>query len=251
MADATLPSSAAPPPGLLAGAALFLDFDGTLVELAPTPGAVHVDERLTRLLTTLSQRLDGRLAIVSGRPVETLRELLPPALLIVGSHGLEFGTPDGAIDLPLRPSAFAVIVEHMARLAAEHPGLVVEDKPLGAALHYRQLPEAEAACLELAAALAEEHDLHLQPGKMMIEVRAPGGDKGSAIERLMREPDMQGARPVFMGDDLTDEPGFEAAAKLGGAGILVGPVRPTQAQYRLESVAAAIAWLETCAARTA
>jgi trehalose 6-phosphate phosphatase len=251
MAEATPPSSATPPPGLLEGAALFLDFDGTLVELAATPGAVSVDAGLTRLLTALSHCLDGRLAIVSGRPVETLRELLPPALVMVGSHGLEFATADGAIDLPLRPAAFAGIVEHMARLAARHPGLIVEDKPLGAALHYRQSPEAEAACLELAAALAAEHDLHLQPGKMMVEVRTPGGDKGTAIERLMREPDMRGTRPVFMGDDLTDEPGFGTAARLGGAGVLVGPERATRAQYRVDGVPAAIAWLESFTARAA
>jgi trehalose 6-phosphate phosphatase len=136
----------------------------------------------------------------------------------------------------------------MERLASERAGLIVEDKPLGAALHYRQTPEAEAACVELASALAEEHGLHLQPGKMMVEVRTPGGDKGSAIERLMREPDLQGARPIFMGDDVTDEPGFAAAAGLGGAGILVGDERPTAALYRLDGVASALAWLEAAGA---
>ncbi len=251
MAEATPPSHGTPPPGLLESAALFLDFDGTLVELAPTPEAVRVDERLTRLLSALSHRLDGRLAIVSGRSVEMLREFLPSALAMVGSHGMEFGSPDGTIDLPIRPSALSAVIERMARLAERHPGVIVEDKPLGAALHYRQLPEAEAACLELAAALAEEHDLHLQPGKLMVEVRAPGGDKGTAIERLMREPDMRGARPVFMGDDLTDEPGFRAAAGLGGSGILVGPKRETAASYRLNGVPAAITWLESFVASSA
>lgn len=251
MAEATIVSPPAPPPGLLRGAALFLDFDGTLVELAPTPGAVMVDDRLTRLLTLLADRLEGRVALVSGRPVAALRELLPLSLFAVGSHGMEFGAIGGAIDIAVRPAALAAVLERMQDLAARCPGLIVEDKPLGAAMHYRQVPRAETVCRELAARLAEEHGLHLQPGKMMVEVRAPGGDKGTAIDRLMREPEMRGARPVFMGDDLTDEPGFTAAAKLGGAGILVGGERPTEARYRLPDVDAALSWLEAAAARIA
>lgn len=250
MAEATTVSPTAPPPDLLRGAALFLDFDGTLVELARTPDAVMVDERLARLLKVLSQRLDGRVAIVSGRPVAALRELLPLPLLAVGSHDMEFGAIEGAIEVAVRPAALADVLERMRTLAAKRPGVIVEDKPLGAALHYRQLPQAEAACSELASALAAEHGLHLQPGKLMIEVRAPGGDKGTAIERLMREPAMRGARPVFMGDDLTDEPGFAASARLEGAGILIGDERPTEARYRLACVEAAIEWLEA-ATRTA
>jgi trehalose 6-phosphate phosphatase len=103
----------------------------------------------------------------------------------------------------------------------------------------------------LASALSETHDLHLQPGKMMIEVRTGGGDKGTAIRALMREPDMVGRRPLFMGDDLTDEPGFVAAQELGGAGILVGEPRETAARYRLEGVEATLAWLEAASAEAA
>lgn len=251
MADATTLSLAAPPLDLLHGAALFLDFDGTLVDLAPTPEAVMIDDRLARLLTLLSDRLDGRIAIVSGRPVAALRELLPPRLLAVGSHGMEFGRSDGAIEIAVRPAALETVLERMRQLAAQCPGVLVEDKPLGAALHYRQSPPAEAVCRELASTLALEHGLHLQPGKMMIEVRAPGGDKGTAIERLMREPAMRAARPIFMGDDLTDEPGFTAAERLGGTGILIGEKRPTEASFQLPSVVEAISWLEAAAARLA
>jgi trehalose 6-phosphate phosphatase len=139
----------------------------------------------------------------------------------------------------------------MHELASQHPGLIVEDKPLGAALHYRQCPAAEAECVRLATELARHHALYLQPGKMMIEVRAAGGDKGTAIRTLMREPDMAGTRPVFMGDDHTDEPGFAAVAELGGAGILVGEPRETAARYRLEGVEAALAWLEAASAKAA
>lgn len=247
MAEATPPSPVAPPTDLLDGAALFLDFDGTLVELASTPEGVSVDARLASLLERLSLELQGRVAIISGRPVATLRDLLPMSMLMVGSHGMEFGSPEGAIDIAVRPQALDAILSDMHDLAAGCPGVIVEDKPLGAALHYRQSPQAEEVCTALATSLAERHGLHLQPGKLMIEVRAQGGDKGTAIERLMREPDMRGARPIFMGDDLTDEPGFAAAARLGGTGILVGPDRDTAAKYRLQDVEATIAWLEEAA----
>ena len=251
MADATTISLAAPPLDLLHGAALFLDFDGTLVDLAPTPERVVVDDRLPRLLTVLSDRLDGRIAIVSGRPVAALRELLPLHLLAVGSHGMEFGKADGSIEIATRPAALETVLARMQRLAAQYTGVLVEDKPLGAALHYRQAPSAELACHELASSLAAEHSLHLQPGRMMIEIRAPGGDKGTAIERLMREPQMHGTRPVFMGDDLTDEPGFTAVQRLGGSGILIGETRATQASFSLHGVAEALSWLEDAAAQLA
>jgi len=244
MAEAMPPSPTAPPTNLLDGAALFLDFDGTLVELASTPDGVVVDLQLVLLLDRLSKHLNGRLAIISGRPVAGLRDLLPISVTAVGSHGMEFGNVDGTIDIQVRPEGLEATLLDMRQLAAACPGVIVEDKPLGAALHYRQAPQAEEACTTLATELAEKHCLHLQPGKLMIEVRAPGGDKGTAIERLMREPDMLGARPVFMGDDLTDEAGFAAADKLGGAGILIGPERSTRARYRLAGVKHARSWLD-------
>src|SRR5690606_35206848 len=152
--------------------------------LAPTPDAVRVDDRLVRLLWLLSQRPDGRIAIGSGRPVAAIREFLPIALAAVGSHGMEVRALDRAIEVAARPEALGEIVAVASDLSTRTPGTMVEDKPLGAVLHYRLAPEAEAACMDLATTLADEHGLHLQPGKMMVEVRAPGGDKGSAIERL-------------------------------------------------------------------
>src|SRR5690606_34802401 len=113
------------------------------------------------------------------------------------------------------------------------------------------LPISGQTCASLAASRAETHGLELQPGKMMVEVRAGGGDKGTAIRRLMREPDMAGTRPVFMGDDHTDEPGFAAASALGGAGILVGEQRDSAALYRLDGVEDTLAWLERAAIGTA
>lgn len=225
---------------------MFLDFDGTLVEIAPTPGAVCVDEPLTRLIGALQARLDGRMFVVSGRPAAEVARLLSIDSGIVGSHGMEF-LIDGALHSPQRPAALTQAERSMQALAAHFPGAMVEAKPLGVALHYRQHPAAAAEATSLAVALARDHGLHMQPGKMMVEVRAGGGDKGTAIHRLMQSPAMAGTRPIFLGDDHTDEPGFVTAARLDGAGILVGAPRETAATYRLDGVDAARAWLESIA----
>lgn len=249
---ATTPNTAAarlaPPPDLLRGASLFLDFDGTLVDLAGRPDAIIVGDRLPAILARLFDRLSGRLAIVSGRSAAQVREFLGASgMTVVGSHGLEFLFADGRVIADDAPAALASVREEMARLARQWQHVLVEDKPLGAVLHYRLRPEAEDSCTALARDLAERHGLHLQTGKMMIEVRAAGGDKGSAIRRLMDEPAMRGTRPVFIGDDDTDEPGFVLAEALGGAGVLVGSERPTAARYRLPSANAVLDWLEEAA----
>lgn len=237
-----------PPLDLLSDASLFLDFDGTLVEMAETPDAVRVDARLSAVMHRLHDRLDGRMAVITGRPATQIRALLAADFVVVGSHGMEFAEPGGTGSRPQRPAALDTALQAMRALAERHPGVLVEDKPFGAALHYRQCPSAEPNCTRLASDLAERHGLQLQPGKMMVEVRAAGGDKGTAIRTLMREPAMAGTRPVFMGDDHTDEPGFVAAAELGGVGVLVGQKRETAALYRLEGVEATLAWLEAASA---
>lgn len=247
MTHSRYPASAVPPASLLAGASLFLDFDGTLVEIAERPDAVQVDERLAALMRRLDTRLAGRLVVISGRPAGQIRDLFGAPLAVVGSHGMEF-LGAGPASPPERSASLDAVVSAMTELAKRREGVIVEDKPIGVALHFRLCPAAEDECVRLASVLAEEHDLHLQPGKMMVEVRAAGGDKGTAIRSLMREPDMAGTRPVFMGDDLTDEPGFAVAEELGGAGILVGEDRATAASYRLAGVAATLAWLEAASA---
>lgn len=240
-----------PPFELLRNASLFLDFDGTLVEIADRPDAVRVDARLSSVMHRLHARLDGRIAVITGRPAAEVRDLLAADFVVVGSHGMEFVGRDGLRRALDRPTALEEVLQAMRELAGLHPSVLVEDKPLGAALHFRQCPSAEAECVALAAALAGKHGLRLQPGKMMVEVRAAGGDKGSAIRRLMREPEMAETRPVFMGDDHTDEPGFAVAAELGGAGVLVGEQRETAALYRLEGVEPTLAWLEAASAAAA
>lgn len=238
-----------PPPALLHGASLFLDFDGTLVDIAERPDAVSVDARLRMLMMRLATGLEGRLAIISGRALDEIDRLTGiDTLAAAGSHGLEMRTPHGVRSAPARPPGLDGIVAEMRALGERHPGVLVEEKPFGAALHYRRAPEAAEACRVLALRLAEDEGVSLQAGKMVFEIRASGADKGEALAAFMAAPPMAGTRPMFMGDDVTDEAGFAAAARLGGAGILVGQARETAACYRLDDVPAVLGWLQAAAA---
>jgi trehalose 6-phosphate phosphatase len=242
LATRTLPP---PPADLLTGASLFLDFDGTLVELQDKPHEVRVSEALSALMARLMERMPGRVAVVSGRSYAQIQEMFgAPKFAVSGSHGLELVWPDGRRRSPDLPDALGRVRQEMRGLRSRYPQLIVEEKPFGTAFHYRLAPEAEAESHALARRLAEETGLQLQTGKMMIEVRLGGADKGAAIHALMQEPAMAGTRPVFIGDDDTDEPGFVAAEALGGAGVLVGPPRRTAARFGLSSVDATLAWLQ-------
>ncbi|HEY0444979.1 MAG TPA: trehalose-phosphatase [Allosphingosinicella sp.] len=246
MADLTL----APPPALAGGAALFLDFDGTLVELAETPDSIRVSPALPPLLQRLSAALKGRVAIVSGRAIEDLeRHLNCQGIAVSGSHGLELRLRDGS-HVPLAvPRGLDAARDKAAEFARTVPGLLVETKPFSIALHYRKAPDEAEAVEAFMAKLAEAAGLTLQRGKMVVELRPPGADKGDALRALMAEPEFAGARPLFVGDDQTDEDAFEAAAELGGGGILVGPSRATAAKWRLADVASVAEWLEQAAPR--
>ena len=242
--------SDSPPPPLsrLAPAALFLDFDGTLVELADAPGAIAVPRGLWPLLDRLAGRLEGRLAIVSGRAIDDLQAHLgASAMVLSGSHGAELRYADGRRVPVSAPPGLAAARDEVRRFAAESDGLLVEDKPTGIALHYRLAPERGPAVGAFFEELAVRSGLALQHGKMVAELRPEGTDKGAALRRLMAEPPFAGARPVFVGDDLTDEHAFEAAVGLGGEGVLVGPARRTAARWRLGGVAEVTRWLEAAA----
>lgn len=229
---------APPPEDLLTGAALFLDFDGTLAPIAETPDDVDVGDDLISLLDKVRSFLSGRLAIVSGRSVETLRALGFGDFLLAGTHGLEFARPGEAVDAPPRLPAIDAVERAFQDFATTTPGILVERKSISVGLHYRGAPQEEQHASDLAQALAAQHDLSVQRGKMLFELRPGGADKGSAVDRLMQSALMQGGIPIFIGDDVTDEEGFASAARLGGAGILVGPERSTLAAYRLEQVEA-------------
>ena len=238
-----------PPPDLLDGAALFLDFDGTLVELADTPDEISIPAALEPTLERLKRKLNGRLAIVSGRSLADLQHHLPlHGIAFSGSHGLELQLADGTrlpLSIPLGLDDMCDAVEDFASKTSG--GLLVERKPAGVALHYRLAPAEAERAQSFMAALASKTGYALQSGAMVAELRAHGATKGDALKAFMTEPAFAAARPVFVGDDLTDEHGFAEAAALGGAGVLVGPPRATAALYRLESVEAVAAWLRVAA----
>ena len=230
-----------PPIELLREASLFLDFDGTLVDIAPRPDAVRVSAELADLLSRLQQCLGGRVAILTGRAVADVDQLLGDATMTVGGHhGLE--TRDGGAR-GRRPAMLDSVVSELRRLEGDFPGVLVEDKPLGVALHYRQAPEAEQACRLAAEAAARRSGLEIQPGKMVFELKPPGANKGDALRAMMADAPFDGTRPIFLGDDLTDEPAFQAAQDMGGAGVIVGNRAPTAARFRIASVAEALQWL--------
>lgn len=238
-----------PPPDLLDGAALFLDFDGTLVELADTPDGVSIPTELAPMLERLRRKLNGRLAIISGRSLADLKGHLPlHGIAFSGSHGLELQLADGTrlpLSVPLGLDAMCDAVEQFA--AQIGGGLLVERKPAGIALHYRLAPDQAERVEAFMAGLAKKTGFALQRGAMVAELRAHGATKGDALKAFMTEPPFGNARPVFVGDDLTDEDGFAEAAALGGAGVLVGPPRDTAARYQLESVKAVADWLRSAA----
>lgn len=236
----SLPS---PPPSLLDGASLFLDFDGTLVDFVIDPSAAAVDQRLHTLLGALWERLDGRLAILSGRSLDELtRRLGLGPVAMAGSHGLERRSADGQVTRAPIPPGLATATAAATAFAASH-GLLVEAKAAGVALHYRDARHAEASVDAFARALAADTGLELQSGKCVRELKVPGADKGDAVRAFMAEPPFTLGRPVVVGDDLTDEHAFAAATELGGSAILVGDPRPTAAGYRLPSVEATLDWL--------
>lgn len=228
--------------------AVFLDFDGTLVEIAPAPDLVRVPDRLPALLESLRDRLDGGLALVSGRPIAQIDEYLRPFRgAAAGLHGLERRRADGAlVETPPHP-ALEPLRARLVPFAASRPGVLLEDKVLSIALHYRNAPEREAECrAEMEAALADAPGLDLLRGKMVFEARPHGMDKGNAIALFLAEPPFRGRTPVFVGDDRTDEDGFRIVAAQGGIAIKVGSGE-TLAPLRADSVAEIHDWLRRLA----
>ena len=233
-----------PPAGLLDGASLFLDFDGTLVDFVIDPAKAAVDDRLRALLERLSDRLDNRLAILSGRSLDELTKRIGLGpIAVAGSHGLERRAADGTVTrAPIPPGLD--IAASSARDFVDRHGLLLEVKSAGVAIHYRNAAHAEPMVDKFARTLARRTSLELQAGKCVRELKVPGADKGDAVHAFMAEPPFASGRPVVMGDDLTDEHAFAAAAALGGYGVLIGERRPTAARFRLPNVAATLTYLE-------
>lgn len=234
-----------PPPLCLAGrTALFLDFDGTLVEIADRPDEVIVPDTVPRLIETLARRLEGRLALVSGRSLAVLETLLGPMeVAMAGSHGGEFRPAGVATAHSLAAPLPDDVVKHLSGFAEANGGLLVEPKPFSVAVHYRRHPNVLERLLTCAEAIASRRGLEVKHGKQVVELVMPGSDKGTAIACFMKRAEFAGTTPLFVGDDVTDEDAFHAVARFGGTGVLVGAMRPTAAHWRLDDVAAVHAWL--------
>lgn len=231
------------PPPLSAEHALFLDFDGTLAELAPQPDAVQIPPDLPELLAALQRQLQGAVALLTGRPIDTLDAWLHPLQMpMAAEHGACCRLPGQAAHTPPTPGLEAA--DEAARtLVGLYPALRLERKRTSLALHYRQAPELQDLCTEtLQAAVAGQPGLELLRGKCVVEAKPRGRSKGLALREFMEHAPFAGRTPVFAGDDLTDENAFAAAQALGGFGIKVGP-GPSLAQYRCPGVAALRAWL--------
>ncbi len=224
--------------------ALFLDFDGTLVDLAETPDGVTIPGDLTGLLTQLHSLLSGRVALVSGRPIKDLDTFLPgfPGP-VAGGHGAEMRVNGTTERHPFAGSdGFADLLSRTTEIAENNPGTLLEEKPTGVVLHYRRNPADKPALEDALHAILADHDiLELHHAKMALEIKPASVGKGSATQTLLAE--FSAAHGVFIGDDATDEPGMETVQSNGGFGIKVGD-GPTVARHRLPHPTATRALLQ-------
>jgi trehalose 6-phosphate phosphatase len=234
------------PPPLDRAAALFLDVDGTLLEIAADPMAVEVPPRLPALLARLAWQRNGALALVSGRPLAQLDFLFAWRGAAAGLHGAEWRRADGGVERAGDAEAVAALDRlrpQLTALAAQHPGVTLEDKGATIAVHYRATPQHGPAILAEANRMRDPA-LRVIRGKMVVEWQPRGSDKGQIIGALLADPPFRGRSSVYLGDDTTDEDAFAEISRRGGTAILVGTPRPTRAAYRLASVAAALSWLD-------
>ena len=232
----------------LSGIALFLDVDGTLLEIAARPQAVSVPDELRELLRGLFLDSGGAVALVSGRAIKDLDALFAPLVLpSAGLHGFERRSASGVYRRLPSPSAAALesAREAMMQLARRHTGLLVEDKRFALALHYRNAPHLGDTVVETMQELATrvEPDLELQRGKMVVELRPAGATKAHGVAAFLAEAPFAGRLPIFIGDDLTDEPAFELVNQREGLSVVVNAARPSAARTRLKDVAAVRDWL--------
>jgi trehalose 6-phosphate phosphatase len=239
-------------PAVTANTALFLDIDGTLLDLARTPDRVKVPRELLRALEKLTHHLSGALAFVSGRSLESIDALFAPFRpAAIGTHGGEIRGADGTIarSQPLPEK----VAEIFTGLAENIPGLLLEDKRSALALHYRLAPEARPvlmSAMEKHARLFESEKVHILHGKAVVEARPMGVDKGTAVALLAKQKPFLGRAILFGGDDTTDLDVFRILPQLGGSGFSVGQQFPG-ADYIFESPLAVRRWLTAVAAEEA
>jgi len=242
MAELNSPSRPAAPP-LTHTHALFLDFDGTLAPLQDNPDTVALPAQGAECLLKLSDRLGGALVLISGRGLHDLAMRTPIQLWRAGGHGVDIAPPGTSPSDKIGQAPPELITEVARLISAEH-GVRLENKGRVLAIHYRQNPAAGPSLYESLSTLAAQFETyHCQHGKMVIELKPSGTDKGSALISLMQRLPFKGRIPVMVGDDTTDEDAIVAAIGLGGIGVKVG-AGETQAQYRLADTTAVWDWLE-------
>jgi len=228
--------------------ALFLDVDGTLLHIAAHPDDVRTTPRLKLLLQRALARLGGSVALVSGRSIVNLDRLFSPLVLpAAGLHGVERRGADGTVHYSAAmDECLHGAKRRLMEFTETHPGLLLEDKGAAIALHYRNAPALAMACRKIMGQVARAagREFHVQEGKMVLELKPSGHDKGTAVRQFMEEPPFAGRTPVFIGDDVTDEDGFAAVNALGGRSIRVGMDGPTAARWRIGTVEAFLDWLE-------
>ena len=229
--------------------ALFLDFDGTIVDFAPRPDEVRPAPGLVSGLAGATQALGRALAVVTGRPIGEIDHWLDSSVAAVaGLHGGERRSVAGRITSAagaIPPAAEAARARtRLAAFAAANEGVFFEDKRSAFVLHYRESPGCRSACVEAVNEL-ESPAFEVLLGSSVAELRPRGIHKGAAIAAFMAEPPFAGRTPVFVGDDVTDEDGFRTVNAMGGVSVLAGPERPTRAHYRLPDVGSVVAWLRS------
>ena len=231
--------------------ALFLDFDGTLVDIASHPQAVVIPPGLPGTLARMQDMLAGAVAVVSGRPIRQIDRLLAPLVLsVAGVHGGERRRADGSLARQaIRP--MRQVRQAAQALVRAHPALRLEIKRGALALHYRQAPELQTLCLaSMQAAVEQSPGLTLLCGKMVVEAKPSCTSKSQAIEAFLQEPPFVARTAVFVGDDLTDEAAFISVQQHGGIGVKVGE-GPTAARYRVANPTAMREAMEQAIARHA
>lgn len=223
---------------------MFLDFDGSLVDIVERPDSVHVNPDLIPTLMALEQSLGGAVALVSGRALAVLDTFLQPLRLsAAGSHGAERRSPSGHIERIELADIDALADRLLGRLV-QHPRLLLERKPAALAVHFRQHPELEDWCLATMSALIEgRDDVSLQHGKCVLELKPKRASKDGAVLAFLSEQPFIGRTPYFVGDDITDEPAFVAVQAYGGHGIKVGDGW-SHARHRLAQPSDVRAWLK-------
>lgn len=234
--------------------ALFLDLDGTVIDLASTPNGVRVVDGLPDLLETLSEVLGGAFAILTGRSIADVDRLLAPTTFVAaGSHGAEYRTHREEIVRPVAPPLERDLTARLEEIAARHPGVWVEDKGVTASIHWRAAPDQAASLeTELERLLEDGRDhLEMRPGRRLFEIVPRHVSKGVALEILGGLESFAGRRPVMIGDDHGDESAFLAAERAGGVGFRVaGETFPAEVAD-FASPAEVRAWLAALAERAA